>query len=113
MCGFSATGRRPKNARVPAKCEDFGRAASYFSDINDLLAEGEGFEPSVRFGTNKSRYVRKLQIAIMVRRNSGSKTEAPSLRGVRFASQFAGECFAIAVENCGVSATLSQVRVRM
>ena len=40
-----------------------GVRLNYFSDISDLLAEGEGFEPAVQFCSAKCRHMRKLQIA--------------------------------------------------
>ena len=46
---FSATGRRGGFVKITAKRRDFGLLTSYFSDNNDLLAEGKGFEPRVRF----------------------------------------------------------------
>ena len=45
-CGerFSATGRRGRFAKIPAKRDDFCALTSYFSDNNDLMAEKSGFE---------------------------------------------------------------------
>ena len=36
------------NARIPAKCDNFGVRTSYFSDINDLMAGRKSFELSVQ-----------------------------------------------------------------
>jgi len=72
---FSTTGSCRGSAENAAKYAYLGFEASYFSDINDLMAEGEGFEPSVQFCAAKPRHVRKLQIMVTLRENLGRKTE--------------------------------------
>ena len=48
---FSATGRRGRFVKIPAKRDDFGPLTSYFSDNKDLLAERGGFEPPIQLLT--------------------------------------------------------------
>lgn len=52
---FSAADSSRDSAGNAAKCHVFGAASSYFSDINDLMADRDGFEPPVRFCNAKSR----------------------------------------------------------
>jgi len=66
---FSATGSNCDSAGNAAKCAVLTRETSYFSDINDSMAERGGFEPSVRFCKHNSRRVRKLQPPRMLREN--------------------------------------------
>jgi hypothetical protein len=56
---FSAAGSSRDSAGSAAKCDDFGAGESYFSDINDLLAEGEGFGTLGTVFTAKPRHIRK------------------------------------------------------
>jgi hypothetical protein len=45
-----STGSLPRGAaKIPGKCGDFGAGTNYFCDINDLMAERQGFEPWIQF----------------------------------------------------------------
>jgi hypothetical protein len=70
---FSATGSRRDTAWNAAKYGCFRRDDQFFSDISDLLAERQGFEPPVQFCNAKSRQIRKLQIACVLRENFGRR----------------------------------------
>jgi hypothetical protein len=60
---FLWSGLTMKTSELAGISRDFRGTTSGFLCTSDCVAEGEGFEPSVRFCHGKPRHVRKLQIA--------------------------------------------------
>ncbi len=78
------SGLSGNNREIRAFFVYFGTRRADFLCTSDCMAEGEGFEPSVRFFHAKPRHIRKLQIAKPYQRISPYNPTSEALQSVRF-----------------------------